>query len=147
MDRRPSPDPDQIRENPPCRVPILLDPAQLAAATATLEFAIVHGRQSVESVTMRRLYSSDSDTDSRSSHDDDRHHCYPLVQSLDVGDVRFFSLYGSAGSVPELTDAPQGHGLYRYVCPSPPILPTYSLTRFCTDQSIRGHMIFRSFFV
>ncbi|KAM0865002.1 hypothetical protein ACQ4PT_043568 [Festuca glaucescens] len=113
MDLRPSP--DQIRESPPRRIPFLLDTAQVAAATAALESAIVHGRRPIDSLKMRRVDSSDSDSsdDDVSGHPKDRHHGYPLIESLEAGDARLFLVSGLPPSVPGLTDARQGDGVYR----------------------------------
>ncbi|KAM0865005.1 hypothetical protein ACQ4PT_043571 [Festuca glaucescens] len=104
--------PDQIRQNPPHRAPVLLDPAQVAAATAALEFAIVHGRRPIDSLTVRRVNSSDSDSsdDDVSGHPNCWHHGYPLIQSLEAGDARLFFVSGSA---PGLPDARQGDGVRR----------------------------------
>uniref|UniRef100_A0ACD5Y470 Uncharacterized protein n=1 Tax=Avena sativa TaxID=4498 RepID=A0ACD5Y470_AVESA len=113
MDPRPSP--DLTRDNPPPhRAPILLDPAQLAAATAVLEFAIVHGRRSIDALKMPRVDSSDSDSsddDGVSGHTRNRHHGYPLIHSLQAGDPRLFFVPGSAPT--GLPDARQGDAVHR----------------------------------
>ncbi|CAM0908192.1 unnamed protein product [Alopecurus aequalis] len=120
MDRRPAPEAaGQIPEDPPLRLPVLLDPEQVAAITAALRDAIIDGARSIPSLTQRRVESSDSDSngggddDDEIGHPSDQHILYPSIESLDAGGARLFFLSGSAGSVPRLPDARQGDGVSR----------------------------------